>query len=187
MPSTTLDESLPDVTKLATPTMQQSNLFKAGIGDHIQALTLLGAAIFTLLISSSSCASKVEGGKAAEQNEHQHNSAPAKLPDAASAQQASINTLPAPGPPPEGMIWIPGGTFWMGCAECEMPDTLPVHLVTVDGYWLDKTPLTNAEFAKFVQATKYLTIAERKPDPKDFPGADPKLLEIGRASCRERV
>ena len=161
--------------------MQQSNLFKAGIGDHIQALTLLGAAIFTLLISSSSCASKVEGGKAAEQNEHQHNSAPAKLPDAASAQQASINTLPAPGPPPEGMIWIPGGTFWMGCAECEMPDTLPVHLVTVDGYWLDKTPLTNAEFAKFVQATKYLTIAERKPDPKDFPGADPKLLVPGSA------
>lgn len=161
--------------------MQQSNLFKTGIGDHIQALTLLGAAIFTLLIAFSSCTSKVESGKTTEQHNHQHDSVPPQAPDAASAQQASINTTPAPGATPEGMVWIPGGTFWMGCAECEMPDTLPVHLVTVDGYWIDKTLITNAEFAKFVKATKYLTIAERKPDPKDFPGADPKLLVPGSA------
>src|SRR5678815_1653106 len=81
----------------------------------------------------------------------------------------------------EGMVWIPGGTFWMGCDECGMPDALPVHQVSVDGFWMDATPVTNAEFEKFVTATGYLTIAERPPDPKDFPGAPPEMLVPGSA------
>jgi len=81
----------------------------------------------------------------------------------------------------EGMVWIPGGTFWMGCEECGMPDALPVHQTSVDGFWMDVTPVTNAEFDKFVQATGYVTIAERQPDPKDFPGAPPEMLVPGSA------
>ncbi len=102
-------------------------------------------------------------------------------PNAASAAKVSINKTPPPGTAPEGMVWIPGGTFWMGCEDCNMPDALPVHLVTVDGYWMDKTVVTNAEFEKFVQATKYVTIAERKPKAKDFPGVPKDKLVAGSA------
>jgi len=102
-------------------------------------------------------------------------------PDPQSAALAVINKTPEPGPAPDGMVWIPGGTFWMGCDDCEMPDTQPVHLVTVDGFWMDRTPVTNAQFAEFVKATAYVTAAERKPDPKDYPGVDPSKLVAGSA------
>lgn len=101
--------------------------------------------------------------------------------DAVSSAAAVINKTPPPGLAPAGMVWIPGGTFWMGCEDCQMPDALPLHLVTVDGFWMDETPVTNAQFEKFVKATGYKTIAERYPDPKDFPGADPKMLVPGSA------
>jgi sulfatase modifying factor 1 len=52
-------------------------------------------------------------------------------------------------------------------------------MVSVDGFWMDKTPVTNEQYAKFVKETKYLTVAEQKPDPKDFPGAKPELLVPG--------
>lgn len=67
----------------------------------------------------------------------------------------------------------------MGCQDCEMPEALPVHKVKLEGYWIDRTLVTNAQFAQFVKATGYLTIAERKPDPKDFPGVDPAYLVPG--------
>src|SRR5437867_2580433 len=84
-------------------------------------------------------------------------------PDAESAALVSTNSTLPPVPAPDGMVWIPGGTFWMGCDDCEMPDAQPVHLVTVDGYWIDRTPVTNNQFAQFVKATGYLTIAEHAP------------------------
>ena len=70
-----------------------------------------------------------------------------------------------PGKPPAEMVWIPGGEFTMGTDETESyaPEK-PAHRVRVDGFWIDKTEVTNAEFAKFVQATGYVTTAERKPD-----------------------
>jgi len=77
---------------------------------------------------------------------------------------------PAPDARPEGMVWIPGGTFSMGIADPRrlprggseaMPDARPIHRVKVDGFWMDATPVTNAEFAEFVEATGYRTIAER--------------------------
>src|SRR5262245_59056398 len=92
-----------------------------------------------------------------------------------------VNTAPAPGPAPEGMVWAPGGTFWMGCETCDMPDAAPAHLVSVDGFWMDKTPVTNAQFEKFVKATGYKTVAERKPDPKNYPGAPAENLVPGCA------
>ena len=105
----------------------------------------------------------------------------AKQVDKESAAVVSIDSTPPVGPAPEGMVWIPSGTFWMGCNDCDMPDTQPVHLVSVDGFWMDRTPVTNNQFASFVKSTGYLTIAERKPDPKDYPGVDPSKLVAGSA------
>jgi formylglycine-generating enzyme len=103
------------------------------------------------------------------------------LSPSSASSAAVIDNTPPPGPAPEGMIWIPGGTFWMGCEGCNMPDALPLHLVTVDGFWMDETPVTNAQFGKFIKATGYKTIAERPPDPNNFPDADPKMLVPGSA------
>ena len=83
------------------------------------------------------------------------------------------------GEAPEGMVWIPGGQFWMGAAagdEDMFRDATPRHLVYVDGFWMDRTEVTNAQFARFVEATGYKTIAEREIDPHDYPGVDPAKL-----------
>jgi formylglycine-generating enzyme required for sulfatase activity len=77
------------------------------------------------------------------------------------------------------MVWVPGGTFWMGADDPSMSDARPVHEVTVRGFWIDRTEVPNRQFARFVAATGYLTVAERKPDPKDFPGAPPENLVPG--------
>ena len=58
-------------------------------------------------------------------------------------------------------------------------DSRPIHQVYVDGFWIDKTEVTNEQFAKFVKATGYVTIAERKPRPEDYPGAPPENLVAG--------
>jgi formylglycine-generating enzyme required for sulfatase activity len=98
------------------------------------------------------------------------------------------NTTPAPGTPPEGMVWIAGGEFSMGnedprkslCGGPDaMPDARPIHRVYVDGFWMDKTEVTNAQFQKFVDATGYVTIAEQKPRAEDFPDAPPENLVAG--------
>src|SRR5215510_13623270 len=79
------------------------------------------------------------------------------------------------------MVCIAGGTFWMGCEDCGMPDAIPVHRVSVNGFWMDRTPVTNAEFEQFVNATGYVTVAERHLDPKDFPGVPQDKLVPGSA------
>jgi formylglycine-generating enzyme len=84
---------------------------------------------------------------------------------------------PPPGPDSEGMVWIPGGEFWMGAEE--FPDAQPWHRVLVDGFWMDKTEVTNDQFAKFVKATKYMTLAEKAPRAEDFPTAPPENLVAG--------
>ncbi len=78
-------------------------------------------------------------------------------------------------------VSIAGGTFQMGCADCELPDAKPVHTVTIDSFQLDATPVTNAQFAAFVAATGYVTVAERKPKPEDLPGVAPEDLVEGSA------
>src|ERR671927_579812 len=84
-----------------------------------------------------------------------------------------------PGTPPfKHMVWIPGGTFLMG-SDAFYPEERPAHRVSVDGFWMDDHPVTNAEFRRFVEATGYVTVAERSPDPSDYPGADPALLIPG--------
>ncbi|WP_111647296.1 formylglycine-generating enzyme family protein [Actinoplanes lutulentus] len=73
------------------------------------------------------------------------------------------------------MIWIPGGTFQMG-SDGHYPEEAPVHTVSVDGFWIDRTTVTNRQFGRFVAKTGYVTEAERSPDPADYPGARPELL-----------
>jgi sulfatase modifying factor 1 len=98
------------------------------------------------------------------------------------------NTAAAPKPAPAGMVWIPGGEFSMGSEAgsdglCALPgvtrDALPVHRVSVDGFWMDATVVTNEQFARFVQATGYVTVAEKKPTAEEFPTAPPENLVAG--------
>jgi formylglycine-generating enzyme required for sulfatase activity len=75
------------------------------------------------------------------------------------------------------MVWISGGTFRMGSEEA------PVHRVTVDGFWIDRTPVTNRQFRNFVQATGYVTYAEIPPDPKDYIRIPRNVLKGGSHLC----
>jgi len=98
------------------------------------------------------------------------------------------NRASAPPSAPEGMVWIPGGEFSMGAndpsdtGEVGMKathDARPIHRVYVDGFWMDKTDVTNAQFESFVRSSGYITVAERKPRAEDFPGAPPENLVAG--------
>ena len=86
------------------------------------------------------------------------------------------------------MVWVSGGEFSMGAGNpVDMTpvgmkvtrDARPIHRVYVDGFFMDKSDVTNAEFAGFVKATGYVTVAERKPRAEDYPGARPELLVEG--------
>lgn len=76
------------------------------------------------------------------------------------------------------MVWICGGAFLMGSDDF-YPEERPAHRVRVDGFWMDEHPVTNAEFRRFVEVTGHLTVAERSPDPADYPGVDLALLVPG--------
>jgi formylglycine-generating enzyme required for sulfatase activity len=98
---------------------------------------------------------------------------------AVAAPAPAEKAAPAPAPTPAGMVWIPPGEFWMGAEEPGMPDARPPHRVRVDGFWLDRTEVTNDDFARFVAATKHVTVAERPIDPAEFPGVPPEVLVPG--------
>jgi len=83
-----------------------------------------------------------------------------------------------PHPTPAGMRWIPGGSFTMGSNNPKFPDELPAHRVTLDGFWIDETEITNAQFREFVEATGYVTVAEKKPKPEDFAGQVENVADI---------
>lgn len=88
-------------------------------------------------------------------------------------------SAPSPGKPPnKEMVWIPGGTFTMG-SDHHYPEEAPTQRVTVSGFWMDQHTVTNKQFQRFVKATRYVTVAERPPNPQDYPGALPKLLVPG--------
>jgi formylglycine-generating enzyme required for sulfatase activity len=111
---------------------------------------------------------------------------------AAEAEPAFAATVPGrpapPGPAPDGMVWIPGGEFSMGAADPRpldhggpdpMGDARPIHRVYVDPFWMDATEVTNEQFARFVKATGYVTVAERKPTREEFPTAPEENLVAG--------
>ena len=81
------------------------------------------------------------------------------------------------GDAPPGMVWIEGGEFNMGSTA--FTDAQPIHRVAVDGFWIDSTEVTNAQFARFVKETGYVTIAEQTPRAEDYPGAPPENLVAG--------
>jgi formylglycine-generating enzyme len=112
------------------------------------------------------------------------------LPEAAPGffEQSKPSTTAPAGPAPVGMVWIPGGQFTMGCDDPRplphggpdpMPDARPIHRVSVDPFWMDRVEVTNKQYAGFVKATGYVTVAERTPKAEDFPGAPSENLVAG--------
>ena len=85
---------------------------------------------------------------------------------------------PAARDAPAGMVFIPGGAFAMG-SDRAYPEEAPVRQVSVDPFWIDETPVTNARFAEFVAATGHVTFAEIAPDPKQYPGMPPEMARAG--------
>jgi formylglycine-generating enzyme required for sulfatase activity len=91
------------------------------------------------------------------------------------------SALDAPSEPPgvlPNTVWVTGGTFRMG-SDNHYAEERPTHKVTVDGFWIDKYPVTNERFARFVAATGHVTFAEIPPNPADYPGALPHMLYAG--------
>jgi formylglycine-generating enzyme required for sulfatase activity len=78
----------------------------------------------------------------------------------------------------DNMVWIPGGTFRMG-SNRHYPEEAPAHRVAVAGFWIDRTPVTNSQFSKFVSATGHVTLAELSSDRKDYRGPPPPMLYAG--------
>jgi formylglycine-generating enzyme len=103
----------------------------------------------------------------------------ARVPNAGVVARTVVLDIKAPGPAPDGMAWVPPGRFAMGSDYEPFADARPIHVVELDGFWMDKTPITNEQFGKFISETGYVTIAERKPDPNDIPGASPGDLVPG--------
>ena len=102
--------------------------------------------------------------------------------NSAAANRADLSSLAIkePAPTPDGMVWIPGGRFLMGSKDGKA-DEEPIHAVELDGFWMDMTEVTNAEFARFVKATGYVTAAERKLKREDFVGLVPDVSVIQEA------
>lgn len=102
--------------------------------------------------------------------------------------RTKANQTPSPGDVPEGMVWIQGGEFSMGANDSPTKnevgmeattDSRPIHRVYVDGFFMDQTDVTNGQFAEFVRATGYITVAERTPRAEGFPDAPPENLVAG--------
>jgi formylglycine-generating enzyme required for sulfatase activity len=79
---------------------------------------------------------------------------------------------------PVGMVWITGNDFMMGSND-HYPEERPAHRVSVDGFWIDRYPVTNTQFDRFVHETGYVTQAEKAPLAEDYPGAVPEMLKAG--------
>lgn len=95
------------------------------------------------------------------------------------SQEPLVCPLPSPlaNTPHPGMVWVPGGTFDMGSTL--YPEEGPPQRVQVAGFWMDRTEVTNDEFAAFVEATGYITEAERPIDPSQNRGVPASMLQPG--------
>lgn len=149
----------------------------------------LSTLLFCLALVISACDEGQKGAVAAAEGEDincEHN-IPARFPVSTTAGPGSDSTAATsdragatdPGAARQGMVWIEGGEFLMGAADNEgRADEYPQHRVRVNGFWMDETVVTNAQFRKFVEATGYVTTAEKKPDweemKKQLPPGTPK-------------
>ncbi|MFK4823017.1 formylglycine-generating enzyme family protein [Ochrobactrum quorumnocens] len=84
------------------------------------------------------------------------------------------------------MVYVHGGTFQMG-SDHHYPEEMPAHRVSVESFFLDRTPVTNAQFSEFVTATGYRTFAELVPDPRDYPGILSEMLYAGSLVFQEPI
>jgi formylglycine-generating enzyme len=100
------------------------------------------------------------------------------MPPSATQSMSKASARPAGAAPAPDMLWIPGGTFRMGSDDF-YPEERPVHEVTVDGFWMDRCTVTNEQFARFVETSGYVTLAERPLNPADYPGAPAENLVPG--------
>jgi len=95
-------------------------------------------------------------------------------------QTNDVKDLPEDGvgstSPDPDMVRVPGGAFQMG-SDYHYPEERPAHAAKVDGFWIDKFEVTNQQFARFVEATGHVTLAERPARAEDYPGAKPELLK----------
>ena len=87
-------------------------------------------------------------------------------------------------PPDTGLVRITGGRFTMG-SDKHYPEESPAHQVTVDDFWIDRHPVTNGQFSRFVHETGYVTFAERAPSAEDYPGAKSGMLFAGSVVFRK--
>ena len=126
------------------------------------AFTIVFSLFFYLLVLLFSCKSKVQR----------------EIDAAVPAKKEILNALAADSSQPK-MLWIEGGSFLMGSDDPAFIDAQPLHEVNVKGFWMDEHEITNAEFAKFVRATGYTTVAERPLDSKDYPDVPKDNLVIG--------
>ena len=83
------------------------------------------------------------------------------------AEEPFVQPSDAPGPAPEGMVWVPGGPFLMG-SDDDPERIAPPHRVAVNGFWMDRTEVTNTQFEAFVKATGYKTSAEKPPTKEEL-------------------
>jgi sulfatase modifying factor 1 len=153
---------------------------------------IVGGALYTRSPASAAMsehsADRVAASSAPADGQPATRAAPEPPPNSASFLPTVPNKTPVPGTAPQGMVWITGGEFSMGAQDPPdmnevgmqaTKDSRPVHRVYVDGFFMDKTDVTNAQFAEFVKATGYITVAEKAPRAEDFPGASPENLVAG--------
>jgi formylglycine-generating enzyme len=99
--------------------------------------------------------------------------------DLLDARDVTSRAVADPCPPSSaGLLWISAQTYLMG-SDRHYPEEHPAHHVTVDAFWMEPHQVTNAQYAEFVDATSYVTIAERPLDPADYPGAPAENLQPG--------
>lgn len=164
----------PPVASASPPTSNRKFVLWA-----LPALLLVGlAAVFLLLGKGPSAPASAAAPNAAAEPPAGPPLPPKPAPD---PNRIIVEATPtAPGSAPQGMVWIPGGTFWMGDPTSPDQDS-PWRRVGVHGFWMDTHEITNAEFEKFVNATGYKTVAERVPTKEQYPNADPANLVAGSA------
>ena len=92
--------------------------------------------------------------------------------------QPQLTTNPRLDLPParDNMLWVPGGRFLMG-SDHHYPEEAPAHAAIVEGFWIDQYAVTNEQFAQFIDATGYVTLAEIPPRAEEYPGAKPEMLQ----------
>lgn len=140
------------------------------ISDYTSKLLTIGLTCFLLQACQNSAIDKVDSSSDSK------------------TEKADSNEKQVEETQPEGMVWIPAGTYTIG-SEDEHAKLVegPAYEVQVDGFWMDETEVTNAEFRKFVKATGYKTVAERPVDweglkqmlPPGTPKPHDSILEPG--------